>query len=106
MSRRTNWVPFQTLTGEMFDSRSTIVRDEARLGISTREFCTKYQMAFFWRKGFWPKRQEYKSKNLQQRCRTNEMENKGIYNKRILQVENGSSTQVVFLINGGMEKNQ
>ena len=34
--------PLQTLTGETFDSRSTNVRDEARLDISATGFWTKY----------------------------------------------------------------
>ena len=35
---------------------------------------------------------------------TNETEKKRKYHKRILQVENGSSTTLVFSINGGMGK--
>ena len=54
--------PLQTLTGEMFDSRSTDVRDEARLDISARGFWTKYQIAFFDVRFFDPNAKRYEGK--------------------------------------------
>ena len=46
--------PRQTLTGETFDSRSTNMRDEARLDINVRGFWTKHQMALFYVRVFDP----------------------------------------------------
>ena len=79
------------MTGKKFDCRSAIVWDEARLDISARGFWTKYQMEYFRVRVFDPNTKRYESKSLQQYYRTNEMEKKQKYTKRILQVENGSS---------------
>ena len=68
--------PLQTLIGETFDSRSTNVKDAARLDISARGFWTKYHMAFFDVRVFGPNAKRYESKSLQQCYRTNEMERK------------------------------
>ena len=91
--------PLQTLPRETFGSGSTNVRDEASLGISARGFWTKYQMEFYDVMVFDPNAKRYESKSLQQCYRTNEMEK-----KRILQVQNGIFTPLVFSINGGMGK--
>ena len=61
-------------------------------------------MAFFDVKVFDPNAKRYEGKTLQQCYRTNEMEKKRKYNERILQVENGSFTPLVFSVNGGMGK--
>ena len=96
--------PLQILTGKTFDSRSTNVRDYARLDISARGFWTKYQMAVFDVRGFDPNAKRYEGKTLQQCYRTNEMEKKRKYNERILRVENGSFGPLVLSVNGGMGK--
>ena len=77
------------MTGKKFGGRSTIVWDEARLDISG--FWTKYQIEYFDVRVFDPNAKRYESKSLQQYYRTNEMEKKQKYIKRIRQVENGSS---------------
>ena len=79
------------MTGKKFDSRSTIVWDEARLDISAGGFWTKYQIEYFDVRVFDPNDMRCESKSLQQYYRTKEMEKKQKYTKRILQVENGSS---------------
>ena len=61
-------------------------------------------MAFFEVRVFDPNAKTYKGKTLQQCYRTNEMEKKRKYTKRILQVENGSFTPLVFSVHGGMGK--
>ena len=71
--------PLQILTGETFNSRTTNVRDEARLDISARDFWTKHQVAFFDVRVFDPSATRYEGKNLQQCYRTNEMEKKRNY---------------------------
>ena len=80
------------------------MRNEARLDISATGFWTKYQMAFFDVRVFDSNVKRYEGKTLQQCYRTNEMEKKRKYNERILQVENGSFTPLVFSVNGGMGK--
>ena len=96
--------PLQTLTGETFDSRSTNMRDEARLDINVRGFWTKHQMALFYVRVFDPKAKSYGGKFLQPCYRTNEMEKKRKYKELFLQVENGSFPLFVFSVNGGMGK--
>ena len=88
--------PLPTLTDETLDSRSTNVKDETRLDISARGFWTKHQMAFFDVRVFDPNAKRYEGKTQQQCYRTNEMKKKRKYNKRILQVGNGSLTLLVF----------
>ena len=61
-------------------------------------------MAFSDVRVFNPNVKRYEGKTLQQCYRTNEMEKKRKYNERILQVENGSFTPLVFSVNGGMGK--
>ena len=78
------------MTGKKFDSRSTILWDEAWLDISAGGFWTKYQIEYFDVRVFDPNAKSYESKSLQQYYRTNEMEKKQKYTKRILQFENGS----------------
>ena len=61
-------------------------------------------MIFFYARVFDPNAKRYKDKSLQQYYRTSEVEKYRKYNKRILQVENGSFTPLVFSINGGIGK--
>ena len=82
MSRRTYWSPLQILTGETFSSRTTNVRDEARLDISARDFWTKHQEAVFDVRVFDPNAKRYEGKSLQQCYRTTEMEKKRNYQMR------------------------
>ena len=78
------------MTGKKFDSRSTILWDEAWLDISAGGFWTKYQIEYFDVRVFDPNAMRYESKSLQQCYRTKKMEKKQKYTKRIFQVENGS----------------
>ena len=75
---------------------------EARLDISTRGFWLPGQSAFFDVRVFDPFAQRYKSQSLQKCYITNENEKKRKYNQRILEVENGSFTPLVFALTGGM----
>ena len=61
-------------------------------------------MIFFDVRVFDPNAKRYEGKTLQQCYRTNEMEKKRKNNERILQVENGRFTRLVFPANGGMGK--
>ena len=93
---------FQIITDKEFDSRSMIVWDEARMGISTRGFSTKYQTKYIDVKVFDPNAKRYESKSLQQYYRTNEMEKKQNYNKRNSPGWKWKLTPLVSLINGGI----
>ena len=92
----------QSLTGEAFANRSANTSAEARLDISARGFWTKHQMAFFNVRVFDPNAKRYEKKSLQQCYSLNEKEKKRQYNERVLQVENGSFTLLVFTVNGSM----
>ena len=53
-------------------------------------------------KGFQPKRLSYRNRSLQQCHVMDEQEKKGDYNERILQIDHGVFTPLVFSINGSM----
>ena len=72
------------------------MRDEARLDISVRGFWTKYQMAFIEVRVLEPNAKRHEDKTLQQYYITNEMEKKRECKEYVLQVENESSTPLVF----------
>ena len=61
-------------------------------------------MAFFDVRVFDPNANWYEGKTLRQCYITSEMKKKRKYNKRILQVENGSFVQLVFSVNDRMRK--
>jgi hypothetical protein len=94
--------PLGELTGETLTLRSAISSDEARLDISARGVWTKGQRAFFDVRVFDPLAQSYKDHTLDQAYHLNEAEKKRAYNERILQVENGTFTPLVFCAAGGM----
>ena len=71
--------------------------------INAREVWTKCQVVFFDVRVFYPN-ERYEDKTLPQCYKTNEMEKKRKYNERILQIEYGSFTPLVFSVNGGMGK--
>ncbi|XP_066914998.1 uncharacterized protein [Clytia hemisphaerica] len=77
---------------------------EARLDVSTVSFWTRGQRAFFDIRVFDLQAQRYRSQELTKCYETNEKEKKRHYNERILQVENGTFTPLVFSTNGAMGK--
>ena len=89
------------LSGENLNDVANISA-EARLDISTRGFWLPGQSAFFDVRVFDPFAQRYKSQSLQKCYISNENEKKRKYNQRILEVENGSFTPLVFALTGGM----
>ena len=62
----------------------------------------KNQRAFFDVRVFDPSARRYQGTTLEQAYRTNEKEKKRAYGERVLQVENGSFTPLVFSASGGM----
>ena len=72
------------------------------IDINTRGFWERGQQAFF---GLWvfdPNACRYRNKFLQQCYVMNEQEKKRTYNERILQIDHGTFTPLVFSINGSM----
>jgi len=92
----------QALTGERLQYRTAITGDEARLDVRARGFWQRGQQAFFDVRVFDPNANRYLNTNLQQCHVTNEKEKKRCYNERVLQVEHGTFTPLVFSIYGSM----
>ena len=63
---------------------------------------SKNQKAFFDVRVFDPNARRFQTQALSQTYLTNEREKKRCYNERVLQVENGTFTPLVFSVHGGM----
>ena len=96
--------PLIELTGESFHLKSTKTGDEARTDICARGFWIKGQQAFFDVRVFDPNASRYFNQTMQQCYAKNENEKKRNYNERIISVDNGSFTPLVFSIHGGMSR--
>ena len=90
------------LTGEEFNERSAILSDDARLDIKARGFWQAGQLAFFDIRVFNPLAKRYANQGLKKCFEINEKEKKKSYGERILQIEHGSFTPLVFSATGGM----
>jgi len=90
------------LTGEEFNERSANLSDDARLDIKARGFWQAGQLAFFDLRVFNPLAKRYANQNLKRCYEINEKEKKRAYSERVLQVEHGSFTPLVFSAMGGM----
>ena len=77
---------------------------EARLDISVLNFWTTGQRAFFDVRLFYLFAQRHSKMAVEKCFRANENEKKRNYGNRVLQIENGSFTPLVFAANGGMGK--
>ena len=93
----------QELTGEsLTNGRSANRSNEARLDISARGVWCRNQRAFFDVRVFNPNAPRYVHQSLPKTYVTHEREKKRKYNERVLEVENGSFTPLVFTVFGGM----
>ena len=92
----------QELSGETLSFKTSNTSDEARLDISARSVWSRNQRAFFDVRVFDPSARRFQSQSLSQAYVTNEKEKKRGYNERVLQVENGTFTPLVFSVHGGM----
>ena len=90
------------LTGENMKYKSAIIGNEARLDVRVRGFWIYGQQAFLDVRVFDPNASRYVNVSLPQCYRGNESEKKRHYSERILQVDHGSFTPLVFSIYGGM----
>ena len=94
----------QPLTGETFKYKTANTQNNARVDLMARGFWTRGQNAFFDVRIFDPMAQCYENKTLEQAHSTNEQEKKRGYAERILQIEGGTFTPLVFTTSGGMAK--
>ena len=91
------------MTGETFPA-SAIKTDEARVDVAASGVWTKGQMAFFDVRVFNPTAKSYQNSDLHTAHKINEQAKKRAYNKRVLSVDQGSFTPLVFSCFGGMSK--
>ena len=92
------------LSGEELRGRTSNNSNEARVDIRTRGFWERGQQAFFDLRVFDPNACRYRNKSLQQCHITNEQEKKRAYNERIMQIDHGTFTPLVFSIYGSMAR--
>ena len=93
----------EPLTGEDLQAPN-ILTDEARVDIVARDFWTRGQLAFFDVRVFNPFAKRHVNKSLAKMFEGNEKEKKSSYNKRIIEIEQGSFTPLVFSSTGGMAR--
>ncbi|XP_028417275.1 uncharacterized protein LOC114541674 [Dendronephthya gigantea] len=88
------------LTGEVLPSSANSA-DDARVDIAARGFWQRCEKAFFDVRVFNPYASTHRRQTLSSSCKANEREKKRHYNQRIVEVEHGSFTPVVFSAFGG-----
>ena len=90
------------LTGESLKGKTAITGNEARLDVCARGFWQAGQIALFDVRVFNPIAKRFANQNLQKAYETNEKEKKRAYNERVIEIEHGSFTPLVFAATGGM----
>lgn len=91
--------PIQTLTGEVLNGGANS-SDEARLDVSVRDFLQRGQLAFYDVRVFNPFAKSHLNQKLDTAFRSNENEKKRQYNQRVIEVEHGSFTPLIFTPSG------
>jgi len=91
----------QEVTGEQLSSGSNLAK-EARLDIQTRGFWEQHQSTFCDIRVCLPNAESYKQLEPKQIYRLHENEKKRSYTRRVLDIEHGSFTPLVFTFTGGM----
>ena len=89
------------ITGEVL-TRGTNPAPDARLDVHARGFWDWQGSAFFDVRVFHPNAESYKDLTIQQIYRKHEDEKKRFYANRVLEVERGTFTPLVFTTTGGM----
>ena len=92
------------ITGEVFRSKTAKVEKDARLDISARGFWMRGQKVFCDVRVFNPLTKCHRTKTLAKVHELNEKEKKVKYAARVVDVENGSFTPLVFSCFGGMSR--
>ena len=90
------------LEGEHLNHRTANVSNEARVDVSARGFWTRGQRAYFDIRIFDPSALCYRELSLEAAHRRNEQEKTRAYEERIINVDQGSFTPLVFTSSGGM----
>lgn len=90
------------VNGEVLQERTANVKREARLDISALSFWTPGQRVFIDIRVFNLHAQRYRCSEMKRCFQSNEKEKKRQYNERVLQIENGTFTPLVFATNGAM----
>ena len=93
----------QDNSGEQLSRGSNLAQD-ARLDIHARGFWEHQQSAFFDVRVCHPNADSYKDLEPQQIYRRHENEKKRLYSKRVLDIEHGTFTPLVFTTTGDMGK--
>ena len=92
----------QPLSGERFSLRSTNIEDEARLDIKAQDFWNKSRSSTFFDVRVFNPYAPSNNKSTAAACyRKHEMEKRRKYERRVLDVEHGSFTPLVFSTSGG-----
>ena len=86
----------QELMGEVFQAKTAKVEKESRPDVAARGFWMRGQKLFCDIRVFNPLAKCYCKKSLEKMHETNEKEKKIIYAARIIEVEHGSFTPLVF----------
>ena len=92
------------LTGEKLKNASSNKLDNARVDVSARDFWSKGQRAFFDIRVFDPMAQSYRDQSLESNHIIHEKDKQRTYSQRIINIEHGSFTPLVFTISGGMSR--
>ena len=92
----------QPLTGEQFQYCTANKSDEARLDVAARGFWTRGQRAFCDVRVFDPSAPRLLTKPLSTAYSEYEQEKRRNYNQRVIQIEHGTFTPLVFSLFGGM----
>ena len=93
----------QELTGEVLPLGANTAPD-ARLDIHARGFWEKQRSAFFDVRVCHPNAESYKDLSPQQIYRQHENEKKRMYAQRVMEIEHGTFTPLVFTTTGGMSE--
>ena len=93
----------QDISGEQLGRGSNRAPD-ARLDIHARRFWENQRSAFFDMRVFHPNADSYRDLKLQQIYRNHENEKKRLYSRRVLDIEHGTFTPLIFTSTGGMGK--
>ena len=92
------------MTGEKFKMKSAIASNDARADVAARSFWVKGKVVYAHVRVFTPLAKSHKNLTLEAVHKKNENEKKRNYNERILNVDHGSFTPLVFSCYGGMSR--
>ena len=92
------------VTGETFESRSSNIEDDSRFDVKARGFYRQVQVVFFDVRIAQLNAESNKSQPTEKVLLKHEKEKKRAHNRRVLEIEHGVFTHLVFGSNGAMGK--